>query len=77
MRCAATLGSGVRGKYFMAHEFFSALALMLVIEGIMPFLNPGRFRSGLLSAARLNDTTLRSLGLLAMLAGVVILTISR
>ena len=61
----------------MAHEFFSALALMLVFEGIMPFLNPGHFRRGLLSAARLNDTTLRSLGLLAMLAGVVILTISR
>lgn len=61
----------------MAHEFFSVLALMLVIEGIMPFLNPGRFRRGLLGAARLNDTTLRSLGLLAMLAGVVILTISR
>lgn len=61
----------------MAHEFFSALALMLVFEGIMPFLNPRHFRRGLLSAARLNDATLRSLGLAAMLVGVVILSISR
>ena len=31
--------------------FFSALALMLVFEGIMPFLNPQHFRRGLLLAA--------------------------
>lgn len=61
----------------MAQEFFSALALLLVFEGILPFLNPQHFRRALLSVARLNDTTLRSLGLLAMLAGVVILTLSR
>ena len=67
----------MRGGYLMAHEFFSALALMLVFEGIMPFLKPRHFRRGLLGMASLNDTTLRSLGLLGMLTGVVILTVSR
>ena len=57
----------------MWQDFFSALALLLVLEGIMPFLNPQHFRRGLLMAADLNDTTLRGLGLAAMLAGVVIL----
>ncbi len=61
----------------MAHEFFSALALMLVFEGIMPFLNPQQFRRAMLGAARLHDRTLRSLGLLAMVVGVIILSISR
>jgi len=61
----------------MWQDFFAALALMLVFEGIMPFLNPQHFRRGLLEAARLNDTTLRGLGLTAMLVGVVILYVLR
>ena len=61
----------------MAQEFFTALALMLVFEGIMPFLNPQHFRRAMLGAARLNDKTLRSLGLLGMVVGVVVLSLSR
>ena len=61
----------------MAHDFFSALALMLVFEGIMPFLNPQHFRRAMLGVASLNDKTLRSLGLVAMVVGVVVLSISR
>jgi uncharacterized protein len=61
----------------MAHDFFTALALMLVFEGIMPFLNPQHFRRAMLGAASLNDKTLRSLGLLAMVVGVIVLSLSR
>jgi hypothetical protein len=61
----------------MWQDFFSALALMLVFEGIMPFLNPQHFRRGLLMAARLNDATLRGLGLAGMVVGVVILYVLR
>ena len=46
---------------------------MLVFEGIMPFLNPGRFRKTLLSAANMDDRSLRLIGLAAMTAGVVLL----
>ena len=57
----------------MWHDLGSALALVLVLEGIMPFLNPEHFRRGLLLAARLNDASLRGLGFTAMVLGVVIL----
>lgn len=61
----------------MWQDFLSALALMLVFEGIMPFLNPQHFRRGLLMAAGLNDATLRGLGLAGMVVGVVILYVLR
>ena len=61
----------------MWQDLFSALALMLVFEGMMPFLNPGNFRRGLLLAANLSDTTLRGLGLAGMVVGVFILYVSR
>ena len=46
---------------------------MLVFEGIMPFLSPARFRLALLSAARLDDRSLRVVGLLSMIGGVALL----
>ena len=61
----------------MGQDFLSAVALVLVFEGIMPFLNPQHFRRGLLLAASLNDTTLRGLGLAGMVVGVIILYVSR
>ncbi|MBK8957382.1 MAG: DUF2065 domain-containing protein [Proteobacteria bacterium] len=61
----------------MWQDFFSALALMLVFEGIMPFLNPQHFRRGLMMAANLDDVTLRALGLVGMVVGVGILYVSR
>lgn len=57
----------------MWQDLGSALALVLVLEGIMPFLNPQHFRRGLLLAARLNDASLRGLGLTGMVLGAVIL----
>lgn len=61
----------------MWQDFCSALALVLVLEGIMPFLNPRHFRRGLLLAAQLNDASLRGLGLAAMVLGVVMLYVLR
>lgn len=52
-----------------------ALALVLVIEGILPFLSPRTWREAMSQAARLPDHTLRVLGLASMVAGVVILYI--
>jgi len=50
---------------------------MLVFEGIMPFLNPDRFRKTLLSAAKFNDRSLRIIGLAAMAVGVGLLYAAR
>ncbi len=53
----------------------SALALLLVIEGIAPFLNPGRVRRLLLMVNKMDDMTLRIAGLVSMLLGLTLLYI--
>ncbi|MDE2234706.1 MAG: DUF2065 domain-containing protein [Gammaproteobacteria bacterium] len=55
----------------------TALGLMLVIEGIMPFLNPGTFRRALAVVAQADDRVLRIVGLISMVAGVVLLYVAR
>ncbi|MCB1874603.1 MAG: DUF2065 domain-containing protein [Chromatiales bacterium] len=57
----------------MWHDLLAALALVLVIEGVFPFLSPGGLRETLLQAARLDDRTLRFLGLTSMVLGVGLL----
>jgi len=59
------------------NDFLSALALVLVIEGIMPFLSPQSMRRWLFYAVQQNDKTLRMTGLVAMLAGVILLYLVR
>jgi len=54
-------------------KLLMALALVLVIEGIMPFLNPAGWRRMIAMAAQLDDVTLRAIGLTSMVLGVVLL----
>jgi len=58
-------------------DFLSALALVLVIEGIMPFANPAGTRRTMALIAQLGDRPLRIIGLLSMAAGLVLLYIVR
>jgi len=55
----------------------SAVGLMLVIEGIMPFLNPRSFKQTLSAVTQANDRVLRIAGLASMIAGVVLLYLAR
>lgn len=55
----------------------TALALLLVIEGILPFLNPKGFRDSLRMVAAMKDRVLRRVGLIAMLAGLLLLSLVR
>lgn len=57
----------------MADLFFSALALMLVIEGVMPFLSPTRWRETFSRLLQLSDGQIRFIGLASMLCGVLAL----
>ncbi|MCH9673996.1 MAG: DUF2065 domain-containing protein [Gammaproteobacteria bacterium] len=59
----------------MWHELLSAVALLLVLEGLGPFLNPGGMRRMLLMVSQMNDSTLRWIGLASMVAGVILLAI--
>ena len=51
----------------------SALALMLVFEGLLPLLSPGTWRRMFLAAAKLNDGQLRFIGLVSVAAGGLLL----
>lgn len=59
----------------MWHELAVAFCLMLVIEGIIPFISPGRWRKMLLVLDQIDDNTMRMIGLGSMLAGTVMLLI--
>lgn len=54
-------------------EIARAFALMLVLEGITPFLYPGGWRKLLQSLATSEDSAIRTAGLVTMLAGVLLL----
>ncbi|NOY72042.1 MAG: DUF2065 family protein [Gammaproteobacteria bacterium] len=58
-------------------ELWIAIALLLVIEGIIPFLSPKTMRQALVSMLSLDDNALRVSGLVSMLAGVGLLYILR
>lgn len=50
-----------------------ALALVFVLEGLMPFLAPARWRDLVRQIAQVDDGTLRMLGLFSMLLGLGLL----
>ena len=50
-----------------------ACALMLVIEGLLPFFSPTSWRRVFEKATQLSDGQIRFLGLSSMLAGLVML----
>jgi len=61
----------------MWDDFVRAMALLLVIEGMMPFLSPDGWRQAMAQAARMTNSTLRVIGLASMLAGVLLLYLNR
>jgi len=58
-------------------DLFSAIALLLVFEGIMPFISPKGWRNTMLQASQLPDQVLRGIGFASMLFGVVLLYLMR
>ncbi|MBQ15343.1 MAG: DUF2065 domain-containing protein [Gammaproteobacteria bacterium] len=59
----------------MVHDLAVAFCLMLVIEGIMPFIAPKRWRNLILMLDQIDDNTMRLIGLGSMLLGTVLLYI--
>jgi len=57
----------------MWNDVAAALCMVLVIEGILPFLSPRRWRAVAEIAQRVDDTTVRMLGLSSMLVGSTLL----
>ena len=55
----------------------TAFALVLVLEGILPFLLPGLWREAFRRLIAMSDGQLRFIGLTSMLAGLLLLVIAR
>jgi len=54
-------------------EILTALALVLIIEGMVPFIGPGRYRQMVAQISQLGDNQLRTVGLVVMVVGLVLL----
>jgi len=61
----------------MWNELLVAIALVLVFEGIIPFLAPDKFRQALARLVQMPDQVLRMIGLASMTIGIVFLYILR
>ena len=57
----------------MWHDLLAALALMLGFEGILPFLYPAWFRNMVRMLDQMDDSMVRRIGFISMLAGVGLL----
>ena len=55
------------------HSLWMALALVLVIEGLMPFLNPAAWRKMFTQVLQLDDGQLRFVGLASIVCGLLLL----
>ncbi len=61
----------------MTHSLLIAFALMLVLEGLLPFLAPGSWRETFRRLIQLTDGQIRFIGLTSMLVGIILLMVFR
>jgi hypothetical protein len=61
----------------LARYLGGAFALYLVLEGILPFLNPNAAQRLMAKYAQIDASTLRWVGLVSMMAGLALLWVAR
>ena len=61
------------GLKFMLEDIIRAVGLMLVFEGIIPFLAPRRWRDMASTLGKVGESTMRLMGLFSMLLGLLLL----
>lgn len=59
------------------HSLLTTFALLLVLEGAMPFLAPSRWRETVLRICKFNDGQIRFLGFGAIVLGVILMQVVR
>lgn len=57
----------------MLSDLWAALALVLVIEGLLPALSPRTYRKAMLAMTHMDERSMRVTGLVSMIAGALIL----
>lgn len=61
----------------MIPSLLIAFALMLVLEGVLPFIAPKMWRETFRRLTQLGDGQIRFVGLTSMLAGIILLMVFR
>ena len=61
----------------MWNDILVAVALVLVFEGIIPFIAPDKFRQALAQLIQMPDQAIRIIGLVSMTLGILFLYILR
>jgi len=61
----------------MGDVLLGALALMLLIEGLLPFVSPTTWREVFERATRMSDGQIRFIGLISLVAGLALMAIWR
>jgi len=59
----------------MGDLLLGAVALMLILEGLLPFLSPSAWRRVFERATKLSDGQIRFLGLTCMVVGLLLLAV--
>lgn len=59
----------------MWQQLLVAIALVLIIEGIMPFLSPGGMKQLMQTMSQMDDRSIRISGFISMMLGLVLLYI--
>ena len=60
----------------LGKQILIAISLMLVLEGILPFLYPQRWRNLVSRLSEIDDRQLRMAGLISMVLGLVLLSVT-
>ena len=58
-------------------DLWAALALVLVLEGLIPFISPGGYRSMVRQMTEMPEKAIRSVGLVLMITGLLLLYLVR
>lgn len=61
----------------MLEDLLLAFALVLVLEGLLPALNPGSWRRAVEQLAALPDSTIRRFGIVMIVAGALLFHLGR
>ncbi|MBF0218196.1 MAG: DUF2065 family protein [Gammaproteobacteria bacterium] len=61
----------------MSDDLWAALALVMVLEGLLPSAAPAFYRSAMAQVAKIDEKSLRRSGLLLMVVGALLLYMVR
>ena len=59
----------------MWQEILTVISILFIIEGLIPFVSPSKYKNFVSSMSKLNTNNLRILGFISMIFGVLLLVL--